>query len=90
MIQVYSTPSCPRCRQLEKWLAASGKAYMVNDMSSAKIIAELRTEGQFSLEAPILRKQAPGKDEWFLASDLFQGDMLDESKLAGIIGGDGQ
>lgn len=86
MIQVYSAPSCPRCRQLEKWLAASGKTYMIADMTSAKIIAELRTEGQFSLEAPILRKQAPGKDEWFLASDLFEGDMLDEGKLVEIIG----
>jgi len=86
MIQVYSTPSCPRCRQLEKWLAASGKAYMVNDMSSPKIITELRTEGIFSLESPILRKTGPNQDDWYLASDLFQGDMLDEGKLAEIVG----
>lgn len=88
MITLYETPNCHRCRQLEKWLAASGKTYMIADMTSAKIIAELRTEGQFSLEAPILRKQAPGKDAWYLASDLFRGDVLDEDKLASIIGGE--
>ncbi|MCK9570227.1 hypothetical protein M0R72_14880 [Candidatus Pacearchaeota archaeon] len=58
---------------------------MIADLSSQKIIAELRTEGQFSLEAPILRKQSPGKDDWYLAGQLFKDGKLDEDLLRRII-----
>jgi len=58
---------------------------MIADFSSPKIIAELRTEGQFSLEAPILRKQSPDQDDWYLAGQLFPNGKLDEDLLRRII-----
>jgi hypothetical protein len=57
---------------------------MVADLSSPKIIAELRTEEQFSLEAPILRKQSPDQDDWYLAGQLFKDGKLDEGLLRRI------
>jgi hypothetical protein len=90
MLILYSSgPACSRCHQIQQRLAASGITYMIADLTSPKIIAELRTEGIFSLEAPILHKRIAiggiSRDEWYLAGDLFQGDVMDENKLARIL-----
>jgi len=62
---------------------------MLADMTSAKIMAELRTENIFVLEGPILHKRiAIGgitRDDWYVAEQLFPGGKLDEELLREII-----
>lgn len=84
MITIYTTgPSCPRCEQLHKWLGKNMRsALMIADLTSPKIIAELRCEDVHVMEGPILRK---GND-WYLAEDLFPGGKLDEVLMRRIVG----
>lgn len=82
MITLYETPNCPRCKQIAAWLDKHVPAYAIADLIRPHVLAELRTEGIFSMEAPIVRNG----DAFYLASDLFPGDVLDEGKLAEIIG----
>jgi len=87
LITIYTAgASCYRCEQLREWLAASGKTYMTADMTSSTMLAELRTENIFATEAPILRKQSPNQDDWYLAGQLFPDGNLDVELMRKIVG----
>lgn len=90
MITIFTTgPQCPRCEELRKWLAKHVGTFMVADMTSAKIMAELRTENIFVLEGPILHKRIAiggiSRDDWYLVEQLFPGGKMDEGLLKEII-----
>jgi len=55
MIIVYSLPCCPHCEEIKAKLVACGYEYREEDMSSAESLTELRSNGCFAMEAPVVR-----------------------------------
>ena len=55
MIIVYSLPCCPHCEEIKAKLVACGYEFQEEDMSSAESITELRVNGCFAMEAPVVR-----------------------------------
>jgi glutaredoxin len=52
---IYKTPNCPRCRELAAYLTQLGVDFDEQDMSSSEVLTDLRCEGVFVMEAPVLR-----------------------------------
>ncbi len=70
---LYRLEFCPNCELVKAYLDGRGAAYAEEDMSSAEALTELRINGVFVNEAPVLRR-----GETFLTSaDLFVGGAVD-------------
>jgi glutaredoxin len=66
-LTIYTLEHCPNCEILKDFLKKNGITYDEKDMSSAESLTELRINGIFVNEAPVLQK-----DSSFLTSaDLF-------------------
>ncbi len=81
---VYSLECCPHCEELKGFLKKKGCTYTERDLSSAESLTELRVNGVFVNEAPVLQKG----DDFFTSDDMFPGGKLDEKEIAKIISGD--
>ena len=81
---VYTLEHCPNCELLKGFLKKSGLKYSERDLSSAESLTELRVNGVFVNEAPVLQK----KDDFFTSADLFPSGKMDEGHLAKLISGD--
>ncbi|MCC7566016.1 MAG: glutaredoxin family protein [Methanomicrobiaceae archaeon] len=78
---VYTLENCPNCDILKEYLTSQGLAYRERDLSSAAALTELRINGVFVQEAPVLQK-----DLTFLVSkDLFDAGGIREDRLAELI-----
>lgn len=53
---VYTLDFCPRCEVLKEFLASRNIEYRIADMSSAASLTELRVNGVFVQEAPVLQR----------------------------------
>jgi glutaredoxin len=83
-IIVYTLENCPNCELLKDYLGQKGAAYVVRDMQDAAALTELRVNGVFVREAPVLQR---GKT--FLTSkDLFSQGSVIEDALASILKGE--
>ncbi len=77
---VYTLEFCPRCEILKEYLRGRNIAFRVEDLSSAESMTELRINGVFVKEAPVLQK-----GRTFLTSeDLFSGDTVIDEKMQGL------
>ena len=76
-IKVYTLPSCTRCESLKEELHKRGIDFIVAEMDSAESITEMRIEGCFAMEAPVLA--IVENDEWkfFYGDELFPGGKLE-------------
>lgn len=75
---VYTLEFCPKCEILKDFLSAHQIPYSVADMSSAASLTELRMNGVFVQEAPVLQKE-----KTFLTSkELFSGDKVNEEAIS--------
>ena len=74
-VTVYTTEVCPKCRRLKVFLDSSGIIYDVKDMQSPEGLTELRFNGIFAREAPVLQIN----EEFFEAGQLFKGVVLQEA-----------
>lgn len=81
---VYTLEHCPNCEQLKGFLKKSGLKYSERDLSSAESLTELRVNGVFVNEAPVLQKQ----DDFFTSADLFPAGKLDNEHLSRLISGE--
>jgi hypothetical protein len=86
-VYVYSLPDCPRCEILKTTLTGSGIQFATYDMSEAATITELRLEGCFAMEAPVLAVVTWDFTEeknynFFYGEDLFENDVICEDALA--------
>ena len=81
---VYTLELCPNCDLLKGFLKKNGIAYSERDLSSAESLTELRVNGVFVNEAPVLQI---GED-FFTSADLFPTGKLDEKHIAKLILGD--
>ncbi len=80
-IIVYTTQTCPRCVRLKRLLGENNVAYTEADMSTPEAQTELRINGVFTNEAPVLQI-----DETFLkGDDLFRGDDVNTDALGDIL-----
>jgi glutaredoxin len=80
---VYTLDHCPNCDQLKEFLKKNAQIYSERDLSSAESLTELRINGVFVNEAPVLQK---GED-FFTSMDLFTNGRLDAERLTRLISG---
>jgi len=79
---VYTLENCPNCEMLKEYLASRKVSYQEKDMSSADSLTDLRVNGCFAMEAPVLRK-----DDLFLTSaELFAGGKVRDAELRRTLG----
>jgi glutaredoxin len=81
---VYTLEHCPNCELLKGFLKKSGLKYSERDLSTAESLTELRVNGVFVNEAPVLQK---GED-FFTSADLFPNGKLDAEHLARLVSGE--
>lgn len=60
-ITVYCLPNCPNCETLVNTLTTNCCLFEKKDLSDPEVLTELRVNGVFVMEAPILRV----RDVWF-------------------------
>ena len=80
---VYTLEFCPNCEILKEFLASRGVPFTECDMASAEGLTELRMNGVFVQEAPVLQKD----DTFYTSGDLFAGGALREDFVADLIAG---
>jgi glutaredoxin len=80
---VYTLESCPHCENLKDFLKKGGYAFSERDMSTAESLTELRINGVFTNEAPVLQKN----EDFYTCTDLFPGGMLDSEQIRTIVKG---
>ena len=77
VLVIYTLENCPNCEMLKEFLRSRRASFAERDMSSAESLTELRVNGVFAMEAPVLRR-----GELFLTSpDLFAGGKVREADL---------
>jgi len=74
---VYSLEFCPHCEILKDYLDRAGIAYNVLDLSTPEALTELRMNGVFVQEAPVLQI----KKTFLTSADLFFGEALREELI---------
>ncbi len=78
---VYSLEFCPRCELLKEYLTSRSIPFTVTDMSSAVALTELRVNGIFVQEGPVLQS---GK-KFLTTKELFSGDRIIEDAISGLL-----
>jgi len=69
---------------LKKAIKKGGYKYSERDLSTAEALTELRVNGVFVNEAPVLQRG----EEFYTTADLFPKGMLDDKKLGSILSGE--
>jgi glutaredoxin len=81
---IYTLEHCPNCELLKTYLKEKEAAFVEEDMSTAESLTELRLNGVFVNEAPVLRK-----DEIFLTSrELLHAGEVNEKNVSLLLSGD--
>ena len=83
LLIVYTLEHCPNCELLKAYLKKSGYQFAERDLSSAESLTELRVNGVFVNEAPVLQKS----DDFFTSADLFPAGKLDGEHISQLITG---
>jgi glutaredoxin len=81
---VYTLEHCPNCELLKTFLKDGGYQYSERDLSSAESLTELRVNGVFVNEAPVLQKS----DDFFTSSEIFPAGKLDGEHISQLIAGE--
>jgi glutaredoxin len=80
---VYTLEHCPNCDLLKGFLKKNDHKYSERDLSSAESLTELRMNGVFVNQAPVLQKG----DDFLTSEDLFPSGKLDTEQLTRLISG---
>jgi glutaredoxin len=80
---VYTLEFCPNCEILKGFLKNGGFAFLERDLSTAESLTELRMNGVFVNEAPVLQKN----DDFFTSDVLFPSGKLDGAQITKLIAG---
>jgi glutaredoxin len=81
---VYTLEYCPNCDSLKGFLTTGGYTYIERDLSTAESLTELRMNGVFVKEAPVLQKDF----DFYTSADLFPAGKLDGEHLSALISGE--
>ncbi len=74
---LYTLENCPNCEMLKDYLKTRKVRYHEKDMSSAESLTDLRVNGCFAMEAPVLRKN----DLFLTSAELFAGGKVRDAEL---------
>lgn len=80
---VYTLEFCPNCDTLKQFLKQKTAPYQEWDLSTAESLTELRINGIFVNEAPVLQQ----KDRFLTSSDMFAAGTLQEEIVRAFIEG---
>jgi glutaredoxin len=80
---VYTLEFCPNCELLKEFLAGRGIPFVVRDLSTAESLTELRVNGVFVNEAPVLQND----DRFLTSEDLFSSGAVREDQIKNLIEG---
>jgi len=80
---VYTLEYCPNCETLKEYLETKKIEFSERDMGTAESLTELRVNGVFINEAPVLQCGS----EFLVCVDLFHAGILNEEKVQKLIGG---
>ncbi len=81
---IYTLEHCPNCELLKTHLKKSGYKFAERDLSSAESLTELRVNGVFVNEAPVLQKS----EDFFTSADLFPAGRMDADRISHLIAGE--
>jgi len=81
---VYSLEDCSQCEALKSFLRREGYSFTEEDMGSAAALTDLRMNGIFTMEAPVLRKG----ERFLTTDDLFTAGKLREDIIRTLQEGD--
>ncbi len=82
-ITVYSLDLCPNCEILKEFLREKGLSFSERDLSTAEALAELRINGVFVREAPVLRCG----DRFLVSARMFSASGLDTDTVLSFLEG---
>jgi glutaredoxin len=82
-IIVYTLECCPHCEELKEHLKMNRISFSEHDLSTAESLTELRVNGIFVNEAPVLQKDS----DFLTTADLFSGGKLNSECIAKFIAG---
>lgn len=80
---VYTLENCPNCDVLKRFLKKGGYTFVERDLSTAESLTELRVNGVFVTEAPVLQKSS----DFSTSKDLFPAGKLDEEYVIKLLSG---
>ena len=83
-LTVYTLEFCPNCEVLKEYLKGHGVAFTEEDMSTAASLTELRLNGVFVNEAPVLQRGVA----FLTSADLFTSGAVNEKNVGPFIKGD--
>jgi glutaredoxin len=82
-IIVYTLEYCPHCEELKAHLKKNRVLFSEHDMSAAESLTELRINGIFVNEAPVIQKDT----DFLTTADLFPKGELNSECIAKFIAG---
>jgi len=83
-INVYTLENCPNCELLKEYLNAAGIGYTIRNMIDAAALTELRINGVFVREAPVLQIGTT----FLISKDLFGAEGVREDVVDSLLRGD--
>lgn len=78
---VYSLPHCPHCIELKNYFIKMGIEFKEYDLEDIEVLTDLRCDGVFVAEAPILKAH----NKYFSPSELFEGGSLNTELLDAMV-----
>lgn len=80
-LRIYTTETCPKCKQLKSKLKKQGLEFEEVDMQDSQWLAELRVNGIFTVDAPVLEIQTGNSQKFLTSDEMFDGMMVRDSVL---------
>ena len=80
---LYTLECCPNSDILKGFLKKSGYSFTECDLSTAESLTELRLNGVFVTEAPVLQKNS----DFYTSADIFPAGKLDGEHIIKLISG---
>lgn len=85
MITLYTLPDCQNCQEVKRILNASGRRVRIRPMDTAESQTELRINGCFLMEAPVIEYEGVfmGYDEFmkeWMAGSFLNGGIIHNQK----------
>jgi glutaredoxin len=82
-LTIYTLELCPNCELLKEYLKGHGIPYQERDLSTAESLTELRINGIFVSEAPVLQNG----DHFLTTNELFLGGHVREDNVTQLLAG---
>ncbi|MEI6840434.1 MAG: glutaredoxin family protein [Methanomicrobiales archaeon] len=82
-LTIYTLELCPNCELLKEYLTGRMVPFQERDMSTAESMTELRINGIFVSEAPVLQNG----DHFLTSIELFSGGKVREDSVTQLLAG---